>query len=461
MKADERDDRGLRWMALACVVACTALVVTMVPAAARPGERVEGEVTGTLVAAVTDAPQVAARQRPARPPRPPRPPRVPVAPVAPRIASARPAAVPAPVAEAMPAERVGAAARPAVEAVPASDAAAPAVPVPFAQPVEPVAHGSSAVAPQSAPEPPIAVPPRPGGVQCPPGAARTRNVSINDGRGVRRAEWADSDCAIEVRIEGDVEFNEDFTGFASIAPGGLVRISERGSGTDRLLEIRPGAAGGLAYRYLVSGREAPFDAEARAWLEALIPEFLRNSSIAATERAVWLLRTQGVDGLLAEIPLLRGDRAQRVYLEAFLDAGPHSPQTLVRALDLAGAELSSDRELRLVLERIATRDLESARVRQSFLQTTTTLESDRELGSVLVNLMERESLSPSEVELVLESAGSIGSDRELAGVLLRVIEESRLEGVLRDRFMSAMETLESDRQYGRVASALLRAGSGG
>lgn len=464
-------------MGLASVVACAALVVTILPAQARPGGPVEETETDEMVVAVVGAsatpslqrpghapraPAIATRQRPAQTARPPRAPRVQAAAVAP-VPSARPAALAAPVVAAAPAAPVTAAAVPVVEAAPAvgamptPPAADPATPIPSA----PRAAPGPVIAQRQARARPAAAPVPPAGMQCPPGEARTRSLSIDDGRGVRRAEWADAECSIEIRIEGDVEFNEDFTGFASISPGGLVRITERGDGVDRLLEIRPGAAGELAYRYRLSGRDAPFDDDARAWLRALVPEFLRSSGIAAAERAQWLLRTQGVDGLLAEVTRLRGDRAQRLYLDALLEAGPHPSGTLVRALDVAGSELKSDRELRLLLERIETRDLESPQVRRSFLRATTTIESDRELASVLVGLMEREPLSTSEVELVLESAESIGSDRELAGVLLRVLEESPVEGPLRDRFMSAMETLDSDREYGRVASALLRAGSGG
>jgi hypothetical protein len=205
-------------------------------------------------------------------------------------------------------------------------------------------------------------------------------------------EWADASCEVEVVIEGDVRFNEDFTDFAAITPGGGVRISERGGGVDRLLEIRPGSGGALSYSWRVSGRELPFDVEARAWLRGFVPELLRTSGIAAEERVAWLVRTEGPEGLLREIPLMRSDRAQRLYLEAWLGAGPHDPPDVARALEVAGAQLKSD--------------------------------------------------------------------RELAAVLLRVIDAGPVEGSLRDEFMSALGTIESDREYGRVASALLR-GTGG
>jgi hypothetical protein len=45
-------------------------------------------------------------------------------------------------------------------------------------------------------------------------------------------------------------------------------------------------------------------------------------------------------------------------------------------------------------------------------------------------------------------------------VLLRVIDEAPIEGSLRDPFMEALGTIESDREYGTVASALFR-GTGG
>jgi hypothetical protein len=293
---------------------------------------------------------------------------------------------------------------------------------------------------------------------CPPGADRTRNLSINDGRGVRRIEWADSRCEVEVRIEGEVTFNEDFTGFATISRGGLVRIREQGVGVDRLLEIRPSSGGSLDYAYRLSGNEAAFDAEAQAWLRGFVPELLRTSGLAADQRAAWLLRTQGPDGLFEEIGRLRSDRTQRLYLSAYLSAGPHDGAELSRAVRTAGAELGSDRELGRFLSDLSARDLGIAEVRSAFLEATSTLESDRELGQVLEGLMEGQELSQNEMQLVLEASLGIGSDRELSGVLMRVIEQGPLAEALRDPFMRALETIESDREYSRVATALLQSG---
>jgi hypothetical protein len=265
---------------------------------------------------------------------------------------------------------------------------------------------------------------------------------------------------VEVRIEGDVQFNEDFTDFAAITPGGSVRISERGGSVDRLLEIRSGSGGALSYSWRVSGREVPFDAEARSWLRGFVPELLRTSGIAAEQRMAWLLRTQGPEGLWREIPLMRGDRAQRLYLAAWLRAGPHDPSDVARALDVAGAQLGSDREMASVLRLIGRRELAEGSVRRAYLGAASSIQSDREMAGVLTALLERETLTGPELELVLDSSHSISSDRELASVLLLVIDEGPVEGSLRDRFMTTLGTIESDREYGRVASALLR-GTGG
>jgi hypothetical protein len=294
---------------------------------------------------------------------------------------------------------------------------------------------------------------------CPPGEDRTRTMFMEDGE-VARVEWSDASCEVEVLIEGAVTFDADFAEFATISRGGRVRITERGGGVERQLEIRPGPGGELRYTWRVSGREAPFDAEARAWLQSFVPELLRTSGIAAEQRVAWLVRTQGSEGLFREIPLLRSDRPQRKYLAAWFGMGAHPAAEVARAVEIAGAQLASDRELAAVLSMVGPSALADGSVRRAFLGATATIESDREIAGLLMELMDREALSGPELELVLASSHTIHSDRELAAVLLRVIDEAPIEGSLRDPFMEALGTIESDREYGTVASALFR-GTGG
>lgn len=497
MSDEDRTMTG--WMAMACAVAGTALIVGVLLVS--PG-RGRSEETGRLVVeeaaafepAADAAPVVAAvqRPRPRKAPQAPAPVAAPLPPGAPAAdAAPEPVQVPRPSPPPPPVPPVRSPDARVAVPVPPLPAASPRPPVPQPAPV-PVGAARATVdvpvAPSAVPAPGVpgiralpATPPAPpaprvrsrgsdggtvtasgpGSVACPPTEPRTRSASIDNGNGVRRVEWSDASCSVAVWMEGDVGFNEDFTAFASVSPGGFVRITESGGDVDRRLEIRPGAGGALQYAYRLSGGEAAFDAAAQSWLRGLILEMLRTSGIAAPQRAAWLYRTQGADGVLEEVTRVRSDRAQRLYLEALLTRARNDPAVVSRALRVAGAELKSDRELADLLGSVSSDQLSNASIRGAYLEATGTIESDRSLGDVLVGLMDRESLSADDLQFLLETALSIESDREMADLLERVMEEHAIEGVIRDPFMRAMGTIESDREYSRVAAELLRSGAGG
>jgi hypothetical protein len=50
------------------------------------------------------------------------------------------------------------------------------------------------------------------------------------------------------------------------------------------------------------------------------------------------------------------------------------------------------------------------------------------------------------------------SDRELANLLLSALETQDVNGPARDAFIRAMDSIQSEREHGRVASALTREG---
>jgi hypothetical protein len=344
---------------------------------------------------------------------------------------------------------------------------------------------------------------------------------------VRTIRWSDGRCEVQVRIEGEVTFNEDFTAIASVTRGGLVRIEEDNGQVERRVDVRPGA-GGLEYSYRVDGREAAFDAAGRSWLSGMVVELLRSTGLAAQERVAWMVRRAGPEGVLREIPVLRGDWVKRQYLQALLTGSRLEPAQVQRVLQTADQTLTSDYERAELLIAVAkayaldaaskdaylaaqrairsdyeqrrvlsavlaqgrltpaqlagvldaattldsdyeraelllqltAEDLSAAEAQEAFLRAAGGIGSDYEKRRVLATLLKREKLGAEQMAFLVRSAKTIESDYEMAELLLQVAAQGPVEGALRDGVMEALDTIGSSYEYGRVASALLRQGSG-
>ena len=115
------------------------------------------------------------------------------------------------------------------------------------------------------------------------------------------------DCLLDIDARGEIEFNEAETDVLVLSPSGYIEIEERAGRSRRRLEIRAVSGGEPDRRWFVDGDERSYDGDAREWLAGILPVIFRVTGIQAQERAARILVSQGVDGLLQEISLIRSD----------------------------------------------------------------------------------------------------------------------------------------------------------
>jgi beta-lactamase regulating signal transducer with metallopeptidase domain len=294
------------------------------------------------------------------------------------------------------------------------------------------------------------------GAMCGPadGEAHSRSSITNNDRRTIEVEYGD--CTSTVRIDGDVEFTENFSAIARLASNAFMRFDvERGRSTRRL-EVRPGSGGRPEYKWTMDGRDQTFDAAAERWLASALLDLFRSSSYMARERATWIMRERGPDGIFAEVGLMLADHAQSTYLSILLEQGNLSSSDVRRVIEVAGREIESDHALGQVLLATAESYTFDAVSRAAFLQAATSLESDHTQGMVFEAALTRGDLTPENLEALLTSAASsIESDHTLGGVLIHVGERYGLQPRLREPYLRAAATIESDHTLGMVYTALL------
>src|SRR5262249_7160870 len=223
------------------------------------------------------------------------------------------------------------------------------------------------------------------------GKAKMHNMSINshDGYQTWTASWSGDDCSVELRAEGEIQFNADATEIQSISSGGSFEVNVREGSSLRQIRVTP-SSNGLQYAFKVNGKEQPYDSEAKAWFASFLLSLERATGFAADSRVPRLLAKGGPSAVLDEINNLTGDYVRGIYFRKLLDQ-PNLPSAIVmRIINQASTQISSDYEMARVLMEVSKQyELADEASRTAFLTAAGKLKSDYEHSRVLIALLNR------------------------------------------------------------------------
>jgi beta-lactamase regulating signal transducer with metallopeptidase domain len=322
--------------------------------------------------------------------------------------------------------------------------AAACVVVPLAALVPAAPQAVAAVA-QSAPTPPT--PPK-----------KPRHVSVMDINGTQTFEWRDGDQKIKIRTEGKIELTEDWTSIARLSRDAEMRLEAEDGWHEQRLDVEAGEGGRPVYTWKVDGRERPFDAQGRKWLQAMLLQFVRGTGYAAPERVASILKRQGPQGVLAEISQIPSGYVKRIYFEN-LFRNRLGADAVERALVQAGREVDSDFELRNALIAAAESQSLSGPTALAYAEAARAIGSDFELRNALAALVDKGQLGPASLTAILRTAKQIGSDFELATLLTEVARKTTLtDPGVRRAYVEAVGEIGSDFELRKALTAVVERG---
>jgi beta-lactamase regulating signal transducer with metallopeptidase domain len=270
------------------------------------------------------------------------------------------------------------------------------------------------------------------------------------------ATWSDANCSVDAHSSGTVRFNAESTAIESITPGGYFEVNQRIGDNLRRLRVEPGANGQLNYVYKENGTQKDFDADARAWFSSFLLELERSTGFSAGTRVPALLAKGGPQAVLTEITQLHSDYVRQIYFASLFENATLPGPMLVKALDQARDEISTDYSLAQVLLKIAQRyDLNDEAQRTAFLNATTKLHTDYEHSRVLIELLKRPNLSPQILRAALASAKSIGTDYEKGRILTTLAGLSSFDESEISTYLDLAGAIGTDYEHSRVLMALM------
>ena len=267
--------------------------------------------------------------------------------------------------------------------------------------------------------------------------------------------WSNNGEKLSVSYDGAIEFTDDDTDIKSLSPGGTLKIKEGGLLPSRTVEFRADASGKIERRFWVGSSERPFEPEGRQWLATALPRFIRQTGIGAPARVQRILRQKGPEGVLAEIALIDGSWAKRLYFTELLKADKLDPQIVERALTQAAHEIDSDFEMASMLIGSADRLMVNDATRKAYFGAARTIESDFEMRRVYSSAMKRGPMSSDLLFSLLDASASIDSDFEAASLLVEAGKLQPLDARTRTAYFKVLDGIESDFERRRVLTSIL------
>jgi hypothetical protein len=254
-------------------------------------------------------------------------------------------------------------------------------------------------------------------------SAQSTRVNHTSKDGNSTWSWSHSDNGVrtKVRINGKVEFNDDYTQITAISNGGSISLQEERDGVTRKFEAAPAPDGSIKQTYSVQDAARPMDGEARAWLNRMLLETVRQSGYDAKPRVQRILQQRGANGVLEEISQIKSDYAKRVYFEALMTQASLDVSTGQRLIQQATREVSSDYDKALILTKAGELFLNNQAIRATYLQGVNSISSDYEKSRVLQGLLKRDDLSPETIGQIIQATSLISSDYEKTRTLMAVV----------------------------------------
>lgn len=272
-----------------------------------------------------------------------------------------------------------------------------------------------------------------------------QQMSNSNGSGERR-QWtikiSGTDCDIDLRMDGVIEFNREFTDVARISSGGQFRLESRLNGVRRDLRIEPSGSG-LTRVYRVDGTERPFDGQAQAWFAGFLIDLDRRTAIGVDVRLPRLLEQGGVSGVLAETGQMNSDFVRDRYYQKLGEARNLSAAETAQVLEQVAARTKSDHYASAALSRTPGRYLSEARVRDAAFQVVDGMESDHYIATSLQTVLGTGAPTAAEMDFLVKVLADVRSDHYKHAVLTHMLRGS-LDASHRTALAEAARQIKSD-----------------
>lgn len=248
------------------------------------------------------------------------------------------------------------------------------------------------------------------------------------------------DYELKIKAKGEFEIADDERGLSKV--GRSLRINEQDGGLEQEVEFR-NEGGRIIRTYERNRQQSPVDAQAQAWIGAMLGTILHETAINVVPRVARLHSRGGISAVLDEVAKIHSDYARAEYLLVTFSEYALSDAELDMALRLA-AKTDSDYELRRVLVAAAQNPRINSSNLATVLRAAASLDSDYERRLLADAAAKRLPLDEQSLDAWFALTAALQSDYEKRVALVTFADRRDLPRPVLDRLITAMATLDSD-----------------
>ncbi|HVF39218.1 MAG TPA: hypothetical protein VM939_04905, partial [Gemmatimonadaceae bacterium] len=262
-------------------------------------------------------------------------------------------------------------------------------------------------------------------------------------------------CA-QATILGNAMFANDR--LLRLEEGTFASFKEITGGTERVVRVVPADGGLLTYTATINGRPASYDDAMRSWLNRVMPEVLKETSVDAAQRVARWEDRGGLRGVLLEIEHIVSTSARRSHYEALLDGRSLSAaeydlvrRHVARHMEGGAADLDAvltrlagtpSKGLGEAIEKLsASREIMGRALQRQLAKTSSGADSVQVMSEYA-----KQTDDPEMILMALKAAKELSSDTDRRVLLQTVAARAlgRKNPTLRKAFFDAATAMSSD-----------------
>jgi hypothetical protein len=308
-------------------------------------------------------------------------------------------------------------------------------------------------------------PPAPPAPRAPAGSAlcgadtssSSNSTDENDSRRTWTVRVRGRNCEIDLRVDGRVNFNADFTDVATLSSGGSFRLNVLRDGTRHELTITE-QRGALVRDWRVDGKERPYDAEAQRWLGAFLIDLDRQTAVGVDARLPALLKQGGVPAVLKETALMAGDYPRSVYYAKLAKATTLAPSEIAAILGQATSLGTGDYYAAQLLRSLASQRTSDPAVHAAALRLIDAIKSDYYVVEGVDAIIKADRPSADDVEFLIGVVPRVRSDYYKTELVEHIMSGGSLGPRDRAALARVVTDMRDDYYIDQVIQRLARGG---
>jgi beta-lactamase regulating signal transducer with metallopeptidase domain len=261
--------------------------------------------------------------------------------------------------------------------------------------------------------------------------------------------WSNNGDRVSIKWTGPFRISDDDKDIVWVEPGKMVQVSNGARVFSTAVEVKGLADGKVERIYYRNSVSRQYEPEGREFLAGMLQKVVRVSGFGAEDRVARFLKQGGVPAVLAEIELMQGDYARRLYYRELLKQAKVTPAELSKLMGRASETIKSDYELASLVASATAQAKGNEAALVAVVDATKTIESDYEMRRALTAAM-ADPVTPKIASSVLTSAGTIASDYERATLLIELAKKGGLTSATKAPFFELVKTIRSSHEQGRV-----------